>query len=71
MEFPSKSGCEFTFSSEFHRNSGTNFKNARSLCVAVERNLKMNENSNQTAPKYSYKYLQFTVNDREKTKYKF
>ncbi|MEJ2252513.1 MAG: hypothetical protein P8Y97_22990, partial [Candidatus Lokiarchaeota archaeon] len=70
MEFPSKSGCEFTFPTEFHRNSGTNFKKARTLCVAVERNLKMNENSNQTALKYSYKYLQFTVNDREKRQIK-
>ncbi|MEJ2252637.1 MAG: hypothetical protein P8Y97_23630 [Candidatus Lokiarchaeota archaeon] len=70
MEFPSKSGCEFTFSSEFHRNSGTNFKKTRRLCVAVERNLKMNENPNQSAPKYSYKYLQFTVNDREKEQIK-
>ncbi|MEJ2249975.1 MAG: hypothetical protein P8Y97_09985 [Candidatus Lokiarchaeota archaeon] len=65
MEFPSKLGCEFTFSTEFHRNSGTIFKRARSLCVAVERNLKMNENS-----KYSYKYLQFTVNDHEKEQIK-
>ncbi|MEJ2251308.1 MAG: hypothetical protein P8Y97_16860, partial [Candidatus Lokiarchaeota archaeon] len=70
LEFPSKSGCEFTFSSEFLRNSGTNFKKARSLCVAVERNLKMNENLKLNESKSSYKYLQFTVNDREKKQIK-
>ncbi|MEJ2250756.1 MAG: hypothetical protein P8Y97_14025 [Candidatus Lokiarchaeota archaeon] len=32
----------------------------------VERKLKMNENSKQTAPKYTYNYLLFKVNNREK-----
>ncbi|MEJ2279881.1 MAG: hypothetical protein P8Y70_19365, partial [Candidatus Lokiarchaeota archaeon] len=36
----------------------------------VERNLKMNENLKLNESKSSYKYLQFTVNDREKRQIK-
>ncbi|MEJ2252382.1 MAG: hypothetical protein P8Y97_22315 [Candidatus Lokiarchaeota archaeon] len=70
MEFPSKSGCECTFSSEFHRNSGTNLQKGSKLVCGRKEEPKNEENSNQTAPKYSYKYLQFTVNDLEKRQIK-